>query len=113
MNQPFAASNFIGCGWLVAPGIATPVSPTSGGSAFARPKIDCAYCQKLLLPTDVELTELVASATAWYQTVTPDVTRLPVGSITCAWIVLYGGRIAKTEKSASRQCIPRLFHPTT
>ena len=29
--------------------------------------------------------------------------------MTCAWMVLYGGRIAKTVKSASMQCMPRLF----
>jgi hypothetical protein len=40
-------------------------------------------------------------------------TKAPDGSITCAWMVLNGGRRHMTEKSASMQCMPRLFQPTT
>jgi hypothetical protein len=28
-------------------------------------------------------------------------------------MVLYGGKVANTEKSASMQCIPKLFQPNT
>ena len=111
IHQEFAASHVIGTGEFVEPGIGLPARPKSTGGC--APNRSFTWLQKLVLPAEVLLIDPAASATASYVTVIPPGARTSALSRTsCAWNVLNGGRIENTPKSASMQCIPRLFHPT-